>query len=92
LAVRCKNLKDFINDELTRQNEQNENERLYDLYNAFKDNIFTELTISEFSDAFAQMLAYGLFLAGLNADTKAISLQNAKYFIPCKFSINQRVD
>jgi len=91
LAVRCKNLKDFINDELTRQNEQNEQERLYDLYNAFKDNIFTELTISEFSDAFAQMLAYGLFLAGLNADTvatrHALSLQNAKYFIPSSFQL-----
>jgi len=87
LAVRCKNLKDFISDELTRQNEQNEQERLYDLYNAFKDNIFTELTISEFSDAFAQMLAYGLFLAGLNADTKTISLQNAKYFIPSSFQL-----
>jgi len=91
LAVRCKNLKDFINDELTRQNEQNENERLYDLYNAFKDNIFTELTISEFSDAFAQMLAYGLFLAGLNADTvktgHALSLHNAKYYIPSSFQL-----
>jgi len=87
LAVRCKNLKDFINDELTRQNEQNEQERLYDLYNAFKDNIFTELTISEFSDAFAQMLAYGLFLAGLNADAKAISLDNAKKYIPSSFQL-----
>jgi len=87
LAVRCKNLKDFINDELTRQNEQNEEERLYDLYNAFKDNIFTELTISEFSDAFAQMLTYGLFLAGLNADTKAISLDNAKKYIPSSFQL-----
>jgi len=91
LAVRCKNLKDFINDELTRQNEQNEQERLYDLYKAFKDNIFTELTISEFSDAFAQMLAYGLFLAGLNADTvktgHALSLHNAKYYIPSSFQL-----
>ncbi len=87
LAVRCKNLKDFIHHELTRQTEQNEQERLYDLYNAFKDNIFTDLTISDFSDAFAQMLAYGLFLAGLNADTKPISLQNAKYFIPSSFQL-----
>ena len=87
LAVRCKNLKDFINDELSRQKEQNEQERLYDLYNAFKDNIFTELTISEFSDAFAQMLSYGLFLAGLNADTKAISLDNAKRYIPSSFQL-----
>ncbi|MCS6821603.1 MAG: N-6 DNA methylase [Microscillaceae bacterium] len=87
LATRCKNLKDFLKEELTRQNEQNEKERLHDLFQAFKENIFAELTIAEFSDAFAQMLAYGLFLAGLNADTKAISLQNAKYFIPSSFQL-----
>ncbi len=88
LAVRCKNLKDFINDELTRQNEQNlEESRLFQLYKAFKDNIFTELTISEFSDAFAQMLVYGFFLAGLNADTKKITIRDTKYYIPASFQL-----
>ncbi len=87
LAVRCKNLKDFIHQELTRQNEQNEQERLQDLYQAFKENIFSELTIAEFSDAFAQMLVYGLFLAGLNAETKAISLENVKKYIPASFQL-----
>ncbi len=87
LANRCKNLKAFINEELTRQNIQSEQERLYDLYNAFKDNVFAELTISEFSDTFAQMLTYGLFLAGLNADTKTISRENAKKYIPANFQL-----
>ncbi len=87
LAVRCKNLKDFIHQELTRQNQQNQQERLQDLYQAFKENIFSELTIAEFSDAFAQMLVYGLFLAGLNADTKAISLENVKKYIPASFQL-----
>lgn len=87
LAVRCKNLKDFIQTELTRQSEQNEKERLYDLYDAFRQNIFIELSISAFSDAFAQMLAYGLFLAGLNADTKKISLTTAKDYIPSSFQL-----
>jgi len=87
LAVRCKNLKDFINDELTRQDEQNEQDILHELYKAFKDNIFTELTISEFSDAFSQMITFGLYLAGLNADTKLISIKNAKDFIPSNFQL-----
>ncbi len=87
LAVRCRNLKDYIYDELTRQNEQYEQERLYDLYNAFKHNIFSELTISEFSDAFAQMLAYGLFLAGINAVPNRISLRDTKYYIPASFQL-----
>lgn len=87
LAVRCKNLKDFINDELTRQDGQNEQDILHELYKAFKDNIFTELTISEFSDAFAQMITFGLYLAGLNADTKTISTKNVKDFIPSNFQL-----
>ena len=87
LAVRCKNLKDFINEELTTQKQQEEQDILYELYKAFKINIFAELNISEFSDAFAQMLAYGLFLAGLNADTKLISIKNAQDFIPSNFQL-----
>jgi type I restriction-modification system DNA methylase subunit len=87
LAVRCRNLKDFINDELERQSKQNERERLYDLYDAFRSNIFTELSIAEFSDAFAQMLTYGMFLAGLNADTQVISLDNVKKYIPTSFQL-----
>jgi len=87
LAVRCRNLKDFINDELERQSKQNERQRLYDLYDAFRSNIFTELSIAEFSDAFAQMLTYGMFLAGLNADTQVISLDNVKKYIPTSFQL-----
>lgn len=80
-------MKDFIETELTRQSEQHEKERLYDLYDAFRQNIFAELSISAFSDAFAQMLAYGLFLAGLNAGTKPISLKTAKDYIPSSFQL-----
>lgn len=87
LAVRCRNLKDFIYDELERQSTHNEQERLYDLYDAFKNNIFSELSITEFADAFAQMLTYGMFLAGLNADTQAISLDSVKKYIPSSFQL-----
>ncbi len=87
LAVRCKNLKVFINDELIRQSEQNEQGKLLELYKVFKDNIFSELSISEFSDAFAQMLIYGFFLAGLNANGKRITLRDTKYNIPASFQL-----
>jgi len=87
LAVRCKNLKNFIELELSRQVEKKETERLFDLFNAFKEHIFNELSISEFSDAFAQMLVYGLFLAGLNSENRKISVINVKQFIPASFQL-----
>jgi predicted helicase len=87
LAVRSKNLKDFLLDELNRQEAGHEQGRLFGLYETFKQNVFHELTLSEFADAFAQMLVYGLFLAKLNADTKIINLSNAKDFIPGSFQL-----
>ena len=37
---------------------------------------------AEFADAFAQMLAYGLFLARLNSDSNPITLHNAREHVP----------
>ncbi len=82
LAIRGKHLKDFILDELINQEKKENTGRLYDLYTTFRDFVFEKLTISEFADAFAQMLIYGLFLAKLNAETKEINLYNVKSFIP----------
>jgi len=87
LAVRSRNLRDFLHDELNNQKKFHTEGKLFALFNTFKTSIFNELTIKEFSDAFAQMLAYGLFFAKLNADTKKINLQNAKKFIPASFNL-----
>lgn len=87
LATRAKLLKDFLLEELTRQHEEKIDGRLFQLYEIFKSFVFHELTISEFADAFAQNLVYGLFLAKLNADTKKVSLYNAKEFIPASFEL-----
>jgi len=89
LAVRSKNLKDFLNEELIKQNENDStnDDFLFGLYKTFKNYIFKQLTVSEFSDAFAQMLVYGLFLAKLNADTQNVTLENAKRFIPQSFQL-----
>ncbi|MEO8146050.1 MAG: type ISP restriction/modification enzyme [Bacteroidia bacterium] len=87
LAIRAKLLKDFLLDELKRQQEEKADGRLFQLYETFRAFVFHELTISEFADAFAQNLVYGLFLAKLNADTQTVNLYNAKKFIPASFDL-----
>lgn len=87
LAVRAKLLKDFLLDELKRQEVEHTEGRLYQLYETFKTFVFHELTVDEFSDAFAQNLVYGIFLAKLNADAHAVNLYNAKKYIPASFEL-----
>lgn len=87
LAVRAKYLKDFLNEELTDQHNNNKQDKLIGLYETFKTYVFHELTIEEFADAFAQNLAYGLFLAKLNAKAQQVTLLNAKEFIPHSFEL-----
>lgn len=83
LAVRSQLLRDFLGDELVRQKEAEEGGQLFGLYGAFQKQVSHEITLAEFADAFAQTLAYGLFLAKLNdAANKEITLANAKEFIP----------
>ena len=88
LAVRCHNLRDFLLEELERQEQEQQEGRLYGLYAVFKQEVFQALTLKEFADAFAQTLGYGLFLAKLNAgETTAVTLDNAKRYIPTNFAL-----
>jgi len=90
LAVRARNLKNYLTDNLENQYNtefENTDSLLNGLYKTFKTHVFNELTISEFSDAFAQMLVYGLFLAKLNADNKEVTLYTAKQYIPQSFEL-----
>jgi len=87
LAIRAKLLKDFLLDELGRQEKEQNEGRLYQLFETFRNFVFHELTIEEFADTFAQNLVYGLFLAKLNADTQLINLYNAKKYIPASFEL-----
>ncbi len=87
LAIRAKLLKDFLLEELQHQEKEHKDGRLFQLFEAFKNFVFHELTIEEFADAFAQNLAYGLFLAKLNADTNFVNLYNAKKYIPSSFEL-----
>ncbi len=61
LATRSKLLHDYLGEELVRQEREHKEGRLYGLFQIFRDQIFHELTLNEFADAFAQMLAYGCF-------------------------------
>jgi hypothetical protein len=87
LAARSKLLHDYLGEELVRQQREHTEGRLYGLYQIFRDQVFHELTLNEFADAFAQMLAYGLFLARLNADSKEVTLHNARQFVPGSFRL-----
>jgi len=87
LATRSKLLRDYLDEELVRQEREHKEGRLYGLFQIFRDQVFHELTLKEFADAFAQMLAYGLFLARLNSDSQPITLHNAREYVPGSFRL-----
>jgi hypothetical protein len=87
LAARSRLLRDYLGDELVRQQREHTEGKLYGLFLIFRDQVFHELALKEFADAFAQMLAYGLFRARLNSDTKAVTLHNAGQFVPGSFRL-----
>ena len=87
LAIRGKILRDFLGESLATH----QRERLYGIYEVFRDNVSDHLATAQFADAFAQMLSYGLFLAKLNADDKndhtPITLNSAKTHITENFAL-----
>lgn len=88
LATRAAILRDLLHEELVRQQKDEDLGKLHGLYAAFRDQIFHDLTIKDFADAFGQMLAYGLFLARLNAgEGVEVRLDNVRRFIPGSFSL-----
>jgi hypothetical protein len=87
LAARSKLLHDYLGEELVRQEREHKQGRLYGLFQIFRDQVFHELTLNEFADAFAQMLAYGLFLARLNSGSEPVTLHNAREHVPGSFRL-----
>ena len=87
LATRSKLLHDYLSEELVRQDKEDQKGKLFGLFQIFRDQIFHELKLTEFADAFAQMLAYGLFLARLNSGQNPITLHNAREFVPGSFRL-----
>ncbi len=88
LSVRSRWLRDFMAIELVRQEKEHQEGRLYGLYSVFKRDVFHQLSLKEFADAFAQTLSYGLFLAKLNAGANVdVTLVNAKEHISVNFEL-----
>ncbi len=88
LAHRARLLRDFLTTELIRQEKVHREGRLHALFDVFRQQVFHELKVVEFADAFAQMLAYSLFLARLNAgEAETVTLENVRRFIPGSFTL-----
>ncbi len=87
LAIRAKILKGFLLEDFKTENNSEEDNRFYGLYSTFKSYVFNEFNPEDFSDTFAQMLVYGLFLAQLNADTQKVNLYTVSKFIPTSFEL-----
>ncbi len=87
LATRSRLLRDYLGEELIRQEREHREGRLFGLFQTFRDQVFHDLTLEDFADAFAQMLAYGLFLARLNSGNHAITLNNAREYVPGSFRL-----
>lgn len=83
LAQRTRILKDEM-----IENENNDS--IQGLFNAFKESLYKDLEFIAFADSFAQTLTYSLFLARLNNNTnETITLDNAYNFIPKSFALIQ---
>jgi hypothetical protein len=81
-AIRAGVLRDGLVEALTAQARSMQGGRLYGLYDAFRQQVSGDLEINQFADAFAQTLAYGLFLARLDGGNGDLTLANAEARIP----------
>lgn len=93
LAKRSRYLKEFLDEELAAEaKDQNNRGHLYALYETFRDNLNSELTLSDFADTFAQVVAYSLFLAKLNApEGEKLDLINVQKYISSSFQLIQEL-
>lgn len=87
LGQRGKLLKTYLYLELQRQEKEETEGKLFGLYNTFKRMVDHELKLEDFSDTFAQMLVYGLFMARLNSGSDTIDLFNVEKYIPTSFEL-----
>ncbi|GHS91312.1 hypothetical protein AGMMS49949_01480 [Alphaproteobacteria bacterium] len=87
LAPRTRLLRDFFRPTLQEQMRQKEG-LLYGIYENFKGQVFKELEADEFTNVFAQMIVYGLFLGRLQSmDSVALTPTNADGYVPRNFAL-----
>jgi hypothetical protein len=80
-------LREHLEDEIYYQQKNEQTGELYQLFARFKKNIQDYITIETFSNAFAQTVVYGIFMARLNSENEKITLQNAKSFVTESFLV-----
>ena len=93
LAIRTRFLKESLLKLLEEQLANDEEvAMLKSLYFSLKQVVSEDLSTADFSDAYAQTLSYGWFLAKLNAEkngnlTEEITFFNAQKFLPDSFAL-----
>lgn len=87
LGQRGQLLKTYLYDELNRQEREDKKGKLWGLYSTFRQMVDHELKLDDFTDTFAQMLVYGLFMARLNSESNKIDLFNVEKYIPTSFEL-----
>ncbi len=91
LAVHAKFLRKEFTIIVNTETENGFRRKLLGLYDLFKSTLIEDLTEKEYIDAYTQTVVYGLFLAGLNADTQKIDKYNFIKFIPSSLNIFHEV-
>lgn len=86
LGEKASVIREYLFSTLNHQ-EQHTKGILYNIYESFKGNIQETVSIDTFSNAFAQTIVYGLFIARMNSENKRITLKNAKNFIAKSFRV-----
>ncbi|WP_161593994.1 type ISP restriction/modification enzyme [Helicobacter pylori] len=74
----------YLKDALIKYQEK---AQVSSIFNNFKEYLYEELSFEDFSDALAQTLTYGLFLAKLNHPFEKINLDNVRSSIPKNFAV-----
>ena len=69
MASKARMLADVIDTALTSDEENRQNTTLWEQMEAFKDVLIHDITPRQFSDIYAQTIAYGMFAARLNDKT-----------------------
>lgn len=83
MAAKAKLLAEIIKNALLSDEESKENTTLKEQLDAFRDVLMHEIDAQEFSDIYAQTIAYGMFAARLNDKTPdTFSRQEAAQLIP----------
>jgi len=83
MAAKARLLEDILEKAITSDEETQENTTLKEQYDTFKQLLIHDLKPKEFSDIYAQTLAYGMFAARLNDKTlDDFSRQEAAELIP----------